>query len=161
MVSYYCYIINFGLKKKMFFFVPRLRSDTTCVYSVPGTGKCSALVMYLLLIIVHVFLTDISAVPEDNYSNIYTTSATEYALDFNPTTVYQPPFRNLKENIDVKELIETLQEKFRQSKIPVPVAVSDNTNYYFDTISLDDIDFFLKSTEIISSFYIKLICCFI
>ncbi|XP_025413221.1 uncharacterized protein LOC112685522, partial [Sipha flava] len=72
------------------------------------------------------FLADISAVPVFGYSNIYSTSATGYALNFKPTTVNQPPFRNLKEDINVKELIETLQETFRQSKTPVPVAKTTN-----------------------------------
>lgn len=85
--------------------------------------------MYVVLIITtSAILTGISARPVADYSNIYTSFATEYALDFYPTTVYQPAVdRNLKEKIDVKELIETLQNRPRWSKTPVPIAVS----YYF------------------------------
>lgn len=100
------------------------------------------IVMYVVLIFIscNVFLTGIIASP-----NTYTNFATEYELELNPSTVYQPPVRNLKEKMDMKELIETLQKKFRRSSTPIPVTVSDETNCYYNKISLDDIidiDFF-------------------
>lgn len=97
----------------------------------PRTGEGSALGMYVVVLIIRcIFLQGISAISVAGYSNSFTSLATEHALDdVNPTAGSRPaPVRNLVDKIDVKDLIETLQNTFRRPKSRLPVAVSAENN---------------------------------
>lgn len=87
---------------------------------------CAIVVIYELMIVC-VFIMDVRTIPVNNRNN-FKSFTTEDTFGFNPTSEYPTFIRNSLKNIDIKELLEQLNNN-ENSKTLVAVS-KDNILIY-------------------------------